>query len=104
MKAANAAPSEPKGYIAADVPQNLVHPAPTPERQKTSVLAFLVKALSLALEEHPIMRSRVREADGQRWLDVSRDANIGIAVSGEYPHVCPQGQIHSTAVVTTTSI
>jgi 2-oxoisovalerate dehydrogenase E2 component (dihydrolipoyl transacylase) len=83
MKAANAAPSEPKGYLAADVPPSLVHPAPTPARQKTSVLAFLVKALSLALEEHPIMRARMREADGQRWLDVSRDANIGIAVSGK---------------------
>lgn len=81
MKAANAPPTEPKGYIASDVPSGLVHPAPTPERQKTSVLAFLVKALSLALEEHPIMRARVREADGHRWLDVSRDANIGIAVS-----------------------
>lgn len=83
MKAANSTPIEPKGYIAADVPSSLVHPAPSPVRQKTSVLAFLVKALSLALEEHPIMRARVREQNEQRWLDVSRDANIGIAVSGE---------------------
>lgn len=81
MKAANAPRSEPSGYIASDVPGSLVHPAPVPEREKTSLLAFLVKALSLALEEHPIMRARVREQGEQRWLDVSRDANIGIAVS-----------------------
>lgn len=81
MKAANAKVPETKGYLAADVPPSYVNAAPLPERTKTSVLAFLVKALALALEEHPIMRSRVKEADEQRWLEVSRDANIGIAVS-----------------------
>lgn len=81
MKAANAQASEPKGYIASDVPQSMIHPAPTPARAKTSVLAFLVKALSLALEEHPIMRARVKTEGEQRYLEVSRDANIGIAVS-----------------------
>ncbi|KLT41769.1 CoA-dependent acyltransferase [Cutaneotrichosporon oleaginosum] len=81
MKAANAKVPETKGYLAADVPSSFVNAPPLPERQKTSVLAFLVKALALALEEHPIMRSRVKEADEQRWLEVSRDANIGIAVS-----------------------
>ncbi|BEI83514.1 hypothetical protein CcaverHIS002_0401180 [Cutaneotrichosporon cavernicola] len=81
MKAANAKVPETKGYLASDVPPSYVNPAPLPERTKTSVLAFLVKAMALALEEHPIMRSRVKEADEQRWLEVSRDANIGIAVS-----------------------
>lgn len=84
MKAANAKETASKNYVASDIPTSLIHAAPLPERTKTSVLPFLVKALSLALEEHPIMRARVKEnADGDRWLEVARDAAIGIAVSGE---------------------
>ncbi|WOO85131.1 lipoamide acyltransferase family protein [Vanrija pseudolonga] len=82
MKAANAKEVASKNYVASDIPTSLINAAPLPERTKTSVLPFLVKALSLALEEHPIMRARVKEnADGDRWLEVARDAAIGIAVS-----------------------
>jgi 2-oxoisovalerate dehydrogenase E2 component (dihydrolipoyl transacylase) len=53
--------------------------------EKAGLLSFLVKGLLLALEVHPIMRSRVkfgREGDSEKWLEVSRDGTIGVAVSG----------------------
>jgi 2-oxoisovalerate dehydrogenase E2 component (dihydrolipoyl transacylase) len=46
----------------------------------------LIKGLLLAMEEHPIMRSRVRstkDKEGERWLEVARDGTIAVAVSGE---------------------
>lgn len=53
---------------------------------KPTLLAFLVKTLLLALEEHPIMRSRVKHGiDGtEKWLEVSRHGIIGVAVSGKF--------------------
>ncbi|OCF34848.1 hypothetical protein I316_03393 [Kwoniella heveanensis BCC8398] len=77
-------------YQASDIPQDLVRDplaATAASAQggagKTTILTFLVKALVLALEEHPIMRSRVREASegGERWLEVNRDPVVGVAVS-----------------------
>ncbi|WVF66562.1 hypothetical protein IAT40_001302 [Kwoniella sp. CBS 6097] len=80
-------------YIASDIPHELVRDplASISAHQggsKTTILTFLVKALVLALEEHPIMRSRVRETSqsndnggGERWLEVNRDPVVGVAVS-----------------------
>jgi hypothetical protein len=34
------------------------------------------------MEEHPIMRARVKERDEERWLDIAGDGIIGVAVSG----------------------
>jgi 2-oxoisovalerate dehydrogenase E2 component (dihydrolipoyl transacylase) len=84
MKAANPVKPPKPSYLASDVPSSLVQnttAANGEEREKTSILAFLVKAMALALDEHPIMRSRVKERDGERWLEVADDAAIGIAVS-----------------------
>ena len=50
---------------------------------KTTLLSFLVKGMLLALEEHPIMRSRVQSKDDDRWLEIRRDGIVGIAVSGQ---------------------
>lgn len=38
----------------------------------------------MAMEEHPIMRSRAKESGGgaERWLEVARDPTIAVAVSG----------------------
>ena len=47
------------------------------------LLSFLVKGLLLALEVHPIMRSRVKYGgEGEKWLEVGRDGVVGVAVSG----------------------
>jgi 2-oxoisovalerate dehydrogenase E2 component (dihydrolipoyl transacylase) len=74
-------------YLASDIPPELaLDPIATSgdaARQKTTLLSFLVKGLLLAMEEHPILRARVKEKDGARWLDVARDGTIGVAVSGE---------------------
>jgi len=59
------------------------------EAEKVGLLSFLVKGLLLALEVHPIMRSRVRFGNGggdkekEKWLEVGRDGIIGVAVSGQ---------------------
>lgn len=81
MKAANPVKPPKPSYLASDVPSSLVQHSAGSEREKTSILAFLVKALALALDEHPIMRARVKEREGERWLEVSDDPAIGIAVS-----------------------
>lgn len=46
------------------------------------LLSFLVKGLLLALEVHPIMRSRVKFGGDEKWLEVGRDGVVGVAVSG----------------------
>lgn len=46
------------------------------------LLSFLVKGLLLALEVHPIMRSRVKFSGDEKWLEVGRDGVVGVAVSG----------------------
>jgi 2-oxoisovalerate dehydrogenase E2 component (dihydrolipoyl transacylase) len=46
------------------------------------LLSFLVKGLLLALEVHPIMRSRVKFRGDEKWLEVGRDGVVGVAVSG----------------------
>ncbi|KAK8844770.1 hypothetical protein IAR55_006620 [Kwoniella newhampshirensis] len=79
-------PSTPRlpkpGHIAADIPPELIRvPTDDVKSMKTGLLTFLVKAMILALEEHPIMRSRVKESGDDRWLEISKDGIIGIAVS-----------------------
>ncbi|WVW81288.1 hypothetical protein I302_103279 [Kwoniella bestiolae CBS 10118] len=86
LKASNPPPMTTKGknangYLASDIPSSLVVNPIEEEKQKTTVLSFLVKGLILALQEHPIMRSRVKEREGERWLEVARDGVIGVAVS-----------------------
>lgn len=74
-------------YLASDIPAELARDPVAGElgtKQKTTLLSFLVKGLLLALEEHPIMRAKVKEKDGQRWLEIGRDAILGVAVSGKY--------------------
>ncbi|WVQ72270.1 hypothetical protein IAR50_001819 [Cryptococcus sp. DSM 104548] len=70
-------------YLAPDIPSNLSHdPLETlPLPEKTTLLSFLIKAAVLALEEHPILRSRVKDSGVDRWLEVSRHGTIGVAVS-----------------------
>ncbi|WRT63226.1 uncharacterized protein IL334_000129 [Kwoniella shivajii] len=82
--------SKRNSYIASDIPQQLVrnplddNTSWIPSKHKNTLLSFFVKGLVLALEEHPIMRSRVKENqddENERWLEVARDPIIGIAVS-----------------------
>lgn len=80
-------------YLASDIPAELARDPIAGEaatKQKTTLLSFLVKGLLLALEEHPIMRARVKEKDGQRWLEIGRDAVLGVAVSGKSHLFCPR--------------
>ncbi|WWC67320.1 uncharacterized protein I206_101228 [Kwoniella pini CBS 10737] len=87
MKAANPSSSNSttnNGYIASDIPTDLVRDPSNQEKhqkQKTTLLSFMVKSLLLALEEHPIMRSNLKEEADKKWLQISRDGIIGIAVS-----------------------
>ena len=89
MKSLNP-PVTPKGkppYLANDIPSTLARDpilddAQGGNREKTTILTFLVKGLLMAMAEHPIMRSRAKESGGERWLEVARDPTIVVAVSG----------------------
>ncbi|WWC97549.1 hypothetical protein V866_004433 [Kwoniella sp. B9012] len=70
-----------QGYIASDIPSELVTNPISEEKGKTTILSFLVKGLTLALQEHPIMRSRLKEDGEKRLLEIGRDGVIGVAVS-----------------------
>ncbi|WWD06319.1 hypothetical protein V865_004409 [Kwoniella europaea PYCC6329] len=70
-----------QGYIASDIPPELVTNPIIDEKGKTTILSFLVKGLILALQEHPIMRSRLKEDGEKRFLEIGRDGVIGVAVS-----------------------
>ncbi|OXH41615.1 2-oxoisovalerate dehydrogenase E2 component (dihydrolipoyl transacylase) [Cryptococcus neoformans] len=86
LKSKPFSPSKPS-YTASDIPSSLIHEGATisevDKDVKPTLLTFLIKTLLLALEEHPIMRSRVRHGtDGtEKWLEVSRHGIIGVAVS-----------------------
>ncbi|ORY27353.1 2-oxoacid dehydrogenases acyltransferase-domain-containing protein [Naematelia encephala] len=87
MKALNPPPSPPSrpSYLASDLPLDQARDPlglETANRAiKTTLLSVLVKALLLALEEHPIMRSRAVSEGDVRELEIRRDAIVGIAVS-----------------------
>ena len=88
IKAANGEAKSGKykaGYLAADIPATLVgDPVAAAEAQKTTLLTFLVKAMLLAMEEHPIMRAKVvGNGEKERALEIRRDGVVGVAVSGE---------------------
>jgi 2-oxoisovalerate dehydrogenase E2 component (dihydrolipoyl transacylase) len=79
-------------YLASDLPAALSRdPLPLDlERQKTTLLSFIVKTLLLAMEEHPIMRAKVVAEGGKsqsgkegKWLEVAKNGTIAVAVSGE---------------------
>ncbi|OCF60136.1 hypothetical protein L486_02816 [Kwoniella mangroviensis CBS 10435] len=70
-----------QGYIASDIPSELVTNPIIEKKEKTTILSFLVKGLILALQEHPIMRSRLKEDGEKRFLEIGRDGVIGVAVS-----------------------
>lgn len=74
------------GYLAADIPATLVGDplANAAGGPKMTLLTFLVKAMLLAMEEHPIMRAKVVGShEKERALEIRRDGVIGVAVSGE---------------------
>ena len=71
-----------KPYQASDIPSSLSRNPIEEEGEKAGLLSFLVKGLLLALEVHPIMRSRVKFSGDEKWLDVGRDGIVGVAVSG----------------------
>lgn len=75
-------------YLAADISASLVaDPLEAAPSQKTTLLSLLVKAMLLAMEEHPIMRAKVVGGEKELALEIRRDAVIGVAVSGE-PSSC----------------
>jgi 2-oxoisovalerate dehydrogenase E2 component (dihydrolipoyl transacylase) len=76
-------PTQKKTYQASDIPPSLSrNPIVGEEGEKVGLLSFLVKGLLLALEVHPIMRSRVKVSGDKKWLEVGRDGVVGVAVSG----------------------
>lgn len=72
-------------YLASDIPASLVGNPLEGVRAKTTLLSFLVKAMLLAMEEHPIMRAKVIGGEKERSLEIRRDGVIGVAVSGTSP-------------------
>jgi 2-oxoisovalerate dehydrogenase E2 component (dihydrolipoyl transacylase) len=85
MKALNPPPLTDKPtYQASDIPLSLSrNPLLESQGGKVTLLSFLIKGLLLAMEEHPIMRSRVKFGDkDEKWLEVGRDGVVGVAVSG----------------------
>ncbi|EIW68089.1 hypothetical protein TREMEDRAFT_45044 [Tremella mesenterica DSM 1558] len=70
-----------QNYTASDIPQELIGKSIYDQRSRPTLLSLLIKGLLLAMDEHPIIRSRVKEEAGERWLEVSREATIGVAVS-----------------------
>ncbi|RXK37753.1 hypothetical protein M231_05002 [Tremella mesenterica] len=70
-----------QNYTASDIPQELIGKSIYDEQAKPTLLSLLIKGLLLAMDEHPIIRSRVKEEAGERWLEVSRESTIGVAVS-----------------------
>jgi len=75
-------PTQKKTYQASDIPPSLSRNPLGEEGEKVGLLSFLVKGLLLALEVHPIMRSRVKFGGDEKWLEVGRDGVVGVAVSG----------------------
>jgi 2-oxoisovalerate dehydrogenase E2 component (dihydrolipoyl transacylase) len=75
-------PTQKKTYQASDMPPSLSRNPIGEEGEKVGLLSFLVKGLLLALEVHPIMRSRVKFSGDEKWLEVGRDGVVGVAVSG----------------------
>jgi 2-oxoisovalerate dehydrogenase E2 component (dihydrolipoyl transacylase) len=75
-------PTQKKTYQASDIPSSLSRNPLGEEGEKVGLLSFLVKGLLLALEVHPIMRSRVKFSGDEKWLEVGRDGVVGVAVSG----------------------
>jgi 2-oxoisovalerate dehydrogenase E2 component (dihydrolipoyl transacylase) len=81
LKSNNPTPKKP--YQASDIPPSLSRdPTLEEEGDKVGLLSFLIKGLLLALEVHPIMRSRVKFGGDEKWLEVGRDGVVGVAVSG----------------------
>lgn len=89
LRAMNTSPSPTTAnYMASDIPsEHARDPLPISSSQKTTLLSFLIKGLLLAMEEHPIMRSRAKEVGHGRVLEISRDGVIGVAVSGKSTHL-----------------
>ena len=86
-------------YQANDIPSSLSrNPLLKGHGEKVTLLSFLIKGLLLAMEEHPIMRSRVKFGDkeGEKWLEVGRDGVVGVAVSGKYGKYLPLGRTASS--------
>jgi len=90
-----------KPYQASDIPSSLSRNPIEEEGEKAGLLSFLVKGLLLALEIHPIMRSRVKFSGDEKWLEVGRDGIVGVAVSGmsSQPQSPPTSIIEVTCVV-----
>jgi hypothetical protein len=81
-------PTQKKTYQASDIPSSLSRNPLGEEGEKVGLLSFLVKGLLLALEVHPIMRSRVKFSGDEKWLEVGRDGVVGVAVSGMSSRPC----------------
>ena len=78
--------------MASDIPASLVGNPLDRAGTKTTLLSFLVKAMLMAMEEHPIMRAKVVGADKERSLEIRKDGVIGVAVSGESCYDSPDSR------------
>ena len=90
-------PTHKKTYQASDIPISLSRNplGEEGEGEKVGLLSFLIKGLLLALEVHPIMRSRVKFSGDEKWLEVGRDGVVGVAVSGMSSLLYHQYHTHS---------
>jgi 2-oxoisovalerate dehydrogenase E2 component (dihydrolipoyl transacylase) len=81
LRQANA-PAEKAPYRSPDFPAQLQSTPSAGAVGKTTILSFIVKALLLALDEHPAMRGMIVDNGTEQWLEVRRDPVVSIAVSG----------------------
>lgn len=79
------AKSEKAAYRSPDFPVELQAQPAAASENKTTILSYLVKALLLALDEHPAMRGMIVDNGTEQWLEVRRDPVVSIAVSGTSP-------------------
>lgn len=82
LRQANAKAEKP-AYRSPDFAVELQAQPVAAAAAKTTILSFLVKAMLLALDEHPAMRGMIVDNGTEQWLEVRKNAVVSIAVSGE---------------------
>ncbi|MBI3540535.1 MAG: 2-oxo acid dehydrogenase subunit E2 [Deltaproteobacteria bacterium] len=59
------------------------------KRGKQTYLAFVIWAVIRSLQEHPLLYSLWKEAEGRRWIEQDTSINLGLAVSSDQGLLVP---------------
>lgn len=59
------------------------------KRGKQSYLSFIIWAVIRSLQEHPLLYSLWKEANGRRWIEQNPSINLGLAVSTDQGLLVP---------------